>query len=77
MISETGVWNPLKGLTEFGWHFEQNVYFSGGLIRALKAGGGSGNIPKIIIYNGSDTEFAPRVPEDGVVGSGFADDNHK
>lgn len=48
MISETGVWNPLKGLTEFGWHFEQNVYFSGGLIRALKAGGGSGNIPKII-----------------------------
>ena len=56
MISETGVWNPLKGLTEFGWHFEQNVYFSGGLIRALKAGGGSGNIPKIIIYNGSDME---------------------
>lgn len=40
--------NPLKSQTEYGWHFEQNVYASAGLTRAVKAGGGSGNIPKII-----------------------------
>lgn len=40
--------NPLKGATEYGWHFEQNVYGFDSLIRAIKAGGGSGNIPKII-----------------------------
>lgn len=40
--------NPLKGLTEYGWHFEQNVYSEDSLVRAIKAGGGSGNIPKII-----------------------------
>lgn len=40
--------NPLKGQTEYGWHFEQNVYDWDGLVRAVKAGGGSGNIPKII-----------------------------
>lgn len=41
--------NPLKGQTEYGWHFEQNVYEFDSLIRSVKAGGGSGNIPKIII----------------------------
>ena len=41
--------NPLKGATEYGWHFEQNVYDWDGLVRAVKAGGGSGNIPKIVI----------------------------
>lgn len=40
--------NPLKGLTDYGWHFEQNVYDVNGVSRTLKAGGGSGNIPKII-----------------------------
>ena len=40
--------NPLKGLTEYGWHFEQNVYSQESLTRAVKAGGGSGNIPKVI-----------------------------
>lgn len=40
--------NPLKNKTKYGWHFEQNVYDSTGLMRTLKAGGGSGNIPKII-----------------------------
>lgn len=39
--------NPLKGKTDYGWHFEQNVYEEDSLIRSLKAGGGSGNIPKI------------------------------
>lgn len=40
--------NPLKGKTKYSWQFEQNVYDSNGIIRALKAGGGSGNIPKVI-----------------------------
>lgn len=40
--------NPLKGKTEYGWHFEQNVYEIDSLVRSLKAGEGSGNIPKII-----------------------------
>ena len=56
MANETGVCriekaeviNPLKGLSDNGWHFEQNVYDSSGLVRAVKAGGGSGNIPKVI-----------------------------
>ena len=40
--------NPLKGKTKYGWHFEQNVYDPNGITRAVKAGGGSGNIPKVI-----------------------------
>ena len=41
--------NPLRGLTPYGWHFEQNIYSeSSKCCRTLKAGGGTGNIPKII-----------------------------
>lgn len=40
--------NPLKGKSGYGWHFEQNVYDTEGVTRALKASNGSGNIPKII-----------------------------
>lgn len=40
--------NPLKGISGYGWHFEQQVYDAEGVTRALKAGGGSGNIPKVI-----------------------------
>ena len=40
--------NPLKGQSGYGWHFEQNVYDAEGVTRALKVGGGSGNIPKVI-----------------------------
>ena len=40
--------NPLKGRTEYGWHFEQNVYTVGSIVRAIKSGEGSGNIPKVI-----------------------------
>lgn len=40
--------NPLKGKSGNGWHFEQQVYSSEGITRAVKAGGGSGNIPKVI-----------------------------
>lgn len=40
--------NPLKGKTHYGWHFEQNVYSLDSVVRAVKAGEGSGNIPKVI-----------------------------
>ena len=45
----TDIINPLKGSTEYGWHFEQEVFLSDGLARAVKAGEGSGNIPKVIL----------------------------
>lgn len=41
--------NPLKGKSPYGWHFEQEVYDPNGIVRVIKAGGGSGNIPKIIV----------------------------
>lgn len=47
-VIEPKVINPLKGKTDYGWHFEQEVYDENGIARAVKAGGGSGNIPKII-----------------------------
>lgn len=40
--------NPLKGKTEYSNWFEQSVYDSNGIARALKASSGSGNIPKVI-----------------------------
>lgn len=40
--------NPLKGKTSNGWHFEQNVFTKDSITRAVKAGEGSGNIPKVI-----------------------------
>lgn len=46
--TEPKVLNPLKGKTENGWHFEQQVYDDRGITRTVKAGGGSGNIPKTI-----------------------------
>lgn len=52
--------NPLKGKTDNGWHFEQAVYDSKGITRALKAGGGSGNIPKVITADGLYTNDSPR-----------------
>lgn len=39
---------PLKGKTRNGWHFEQECYSPDSITGALKAGGGSGNIPKIV-----------------------------
>lgn len=49
-MSDTNkVINPLKGLSPYGWHFEQAVYDPKRIARALKAGGGSGNIPKVLI----------------------------
>jgi len=43
--------NILKGVTEYGWHFEQEVFTADSLVRAIKAGGGSGNIPKVILID--------------------------
>ena len=47
-IKESEVINPLKGISGKIWQFEQNVYSEDSILRSLKAGGGSGNIPKII-----------------------------
>lgn len=55
----TEVRNPLKGETQYGWHFEQNVYLPSGITRAIKAGGGSGNVPKIIVYDEKDKVVRP------------------
>ena len=48
LIVEPQVINPLKDKTEFGWHFEQNVFDVNGITRALKSSEGSGNKLKII-----------------------------
>ncbi len=58
--------NPLKDKTEYGWHFEQEVYDEKGIARAVKAGGGSGNIPKVMqepinLYPNSGNPQAGRV----------------
>src|SRR5699024_4542216 len=52
--------NPLKGKTEYGWHFEQEVYDEKGITRALKAGGGSGNIPKSITSDFRIRKLTPK-----------------
>lgn len=51
--------NPLKGKTSYGWHFEQNIYSINSITRALKAGGGSGNIPKVITVGSFDIPDNP------------------
>ena len=50
MKKEPQILNPLKGKTDFGWHFEQEVFLADGIARAVKSGSGSGNIPKVIVY---------------------------
>lgn len=75
------VQNPLKGKTKNGWHFEQNVFDVEGLARTLKAGGGSGNIPKIVqkprgFNKGGEHEVAPTLSsnswhENNLLKSGF------
>src|SRR5699024_620254 len=47
-VNQGVVINPLKGKTEYGWHFEQAVYDPQGITRTVKANGGSGNILKTI-----------------------------
>jgi hypothetical protein len=48
LVVEPQIINPLKGKSDNGWHFEQQVYDAEGIARAVKAGEGSGNIPKVI-----------------------------
>jgi len=48
-LNKNNICNPLKDKSNKGWHFEQNVYTISSKTRSLKAGGGSGNIPKILI----------------------------
>ena len=60
LVMETKVINPLKGLSDNGWHFEQNVYDSDGIVRSVKAGGGSGNIPKVIETQYRIRKLTPR-----------------
>ena len=43
--------NPLKGKTNKSWFFEQGIYDANGVIRAIKANGGTGNLPKVIEYD--------------------------
>lgn len=47
-IQECEIINPLKDISGKSWQFEQNVYSENSILRSLKAGGGSGNIPKVI-----------------------------
>ena len=69
-VVEPKVINPLKGKTNYGWHFEQAVYDENGIARAVKAGEGSGNIPKIIqkphgFNKGGVHENAPTITSNG------------
>ena len=64
--------NPLKGKTNYGWHFEQNVYDTNGCTRSLKAGEGSGNIPKAII---SDIRIRKLTPKECWRLMGFDDED--
>lgn len=52
--------NPLKNKTNNGWHFEQQVYDENGVTRTVKAGGGSGNIPKVINNDLRIRKLTPR-----------------
>jgi len=51
-LNKNGICNPLKKASNKGWHFEQNVYTIESKTRSLKAGGGSGNIPKVFLGDG-------------------------
>ena len=54
-MNREAIINPLKGKTDNGWHFEQAVFSPVGIARTLKAGDGTGNIPKVIeIYETAD-----------------------
>lgn len=58
---------PLKGLTKNGWHFEQNVFSKNSIAATLKAGGGSGNIPKIVVKTCPTTDRPQRASQTKVL----------
>ena len=68
-IAEPQVINPLKGKSGKGWHFEQQVYDQEGIARTVKAGGGSGNIPKVIEPNLKE-KLCNELVEKGIVEGG-------
>jgi DNA (cytosine-5)-methyltransferase 1 len=49
VVNDAEIINPLKDKTEFGWHFEQNVFSDESITRALKSSEGSGNKQKVIL----------------------------
>ena len=55
--------NPLKGKTDKSWFFEQGVYDSEGIIRAIKANGGTGNQPKVMICMEEEKKIKTPRPE--------------
>lgn len=49
--------NPIRGKSGFSWFFEQYVYDPRELARAVKAGNGSGNTPKVFyVYENKGAE---------------------
>lgn len=67
--------NPLKDKTPYGWHFEQNVYDPNGITRSVKAGGGSGNIPKIILGGNMNLKIRKLTPKECWRLMGFDDED--
>ena len=60
--SSNGIENIKKGTSGFSWFYEQQTYSQNSLARTLKAGGGSGNIPKIL--NDDLTMFRKLTPQE-------------
>ena len=70
--------NPLKGKSPYGWHFEQNVYDPNGITRSVKAGGGSGNIPKVILGgNMNNLRIRKLTPKECFRLMGFDDEDYE
>ena len=65
--------NPLKGKTDYGWHFEQNVYSEDSNCRSLKSAEGSGNKPKVI----QEMKIRRLTPTECCRLQGFPDDWNK
>jgi DNA (cytosine-5)-methyltransferase 1 len=59
--------NPLKDKTQYGWHFEQNVYSEDSVCRTIKSSEGSGNKPKVIVDEPTIVAMRGRYNEDGVI----------
>ena len=69
--------NPLKDKSPYGWHFEQNVYDVNGITRSVKAGGGSGNIPKAILNNNNNLRIRKLTPKECWRLMGFDDKDYE
>jgi len=68
IIEQADIDNPLKGLTDYGWHFEQNVYSeNSNITRTVTAGQGSGSRLKVIIDDTIKGYDIATVQKDNVV----------